>query len=58
MPRYGRGGTGAKRKFCTIYTLKRTFYQDRLGTNIGKTQTKMAFRIGWVRLGLELCLQA
>ena len=27
-----------KRHFCAIYTLKRSFCQDRLGTNIGKTQ--------------------
>eukprot|EP01046_Picozoa_sp_COSAG06_P006582 COSAG06_NODE_310_length_17775_cov_9.971374_25_plen_130_part_00 len=26
--------------FCAIHVLKRTFYQDRLGTSIGKTQKK------------------
>ena len=33
----------AKRAFCAIYTLKSSFYQDRLGTNIGKTQKKPVF---------------
>jgi hypothetical protein len=28
--------------FCAIYTLKRSFYQDRLGTNMAKTQRKSA----------------
>ena len=27
-----------KRSFCAIYIYKRSFYQDTLGTNIGKTQ--------------------
>eukprot|EP01046_Picozoa_sp_COSAG06_P023425 COSAG06_NODE_1859_length_8205_cov_15.172095_6_plen_96_part_00 len=26
--------------FCAIYTYKRSFYQDRLGTNIGKALKK------------------
>ena len=29
--------------FCAIYTLKRSFYQDRLGTNIGKVDKRVAF---------------
>jgi hypothetical protein len=29
--------------FCAIYILKRSFYQDRLGTNIGKTPKKDVF---------------
>jgi hypothetical protein len=29
--------------FCAIYIYKRSFYQDRLGTNIGKTQKKDVF---------------
>jgi hypothetical protein len=29
-----------KRPFLAIYTLKRSFYQDRLGTNIGKPLKK------------------
>jgi hypothetical protein len=32
-----------KRHFCAIYIPKRTFCQDRLGTNIGKTPKKMPF---------------
>jgi hypothetical protein len=29
-----------KRSFLAIYIYKRSFYQDRLGTNIGKTQKR------------------
>ena len=32
-----------KRHFCAIYILKRSFCQDRLGTNIGKTHKREAF---------------
>jgi hypothetical protein len=32
-----------KRHFCAIYIQYALFYQDRLGTNIGKTQKRMAF---------------
>jgi hypothetical protein len=32
-----------KRTFCAIYIEKRSFYQDRLGTNIGKTPKKDVF---------------
>ena len=43
----GTGATarrrGQKRLFRTIYTLKCSFYQDRLGTNIRKTQKKTRF---------------
>ena len=35
---------GLKRSFCAIYIYKRTLYQDRLGTNIGKTPKKDIFR--------------
>ena len=35
-----------KRAFCAIYTLKSSFYQDRLGTNIGKTPKKARFLEG------------
>jgi hypothetical protein len=35
---------GLKRSFCAIYLYKRTLYQDRLGTNIEKTQKKNIFR--------------
>jgi hypothetical protein len=35
---------GAKNAFfCAILYPKRSFYQDRLGTNIGKTPKKMCF---------------
>jgi hypothetical protein len=36
---------GAKNvTFCAIYTQKRSFYRDRLGTNIGKAlQKRVAF---------------
>jgi hypothetical protein len=41
------GAAGAKNAtFCAIYILKRTFYQDRLGTNIGKPQKRVAFCAG------------
>jgi hypothetical protein len=40
----GRNGKVKKRHFCAIYTLNASsFYQDRLGTNIGKTQKRVAF---------------
>jgi hypothetical protein len=32
-----------KRHFWAVFILKRTFCQDRLGTNIGKTQKKWRF---------------
>jgi hypothetical protein len=33
--------SGAKNAtFCAIYTLKRSFYHDRLGINIGKVEKK------------------
>ena len=39
--------SGAKNAtFCAIYTLKRSFYHDRLGTNIGKVETRVAFFLG------------
>jgi hypothetical protein len=31
---------------CAIYSLKRSFYQDRLGTNIGKVEKRVAFFVG------------
>jgi hypothetical protein len=38
---------GAKNAtFCAIYIEKRSFCQDRLGTNIGKTQKRVAFFAG------------
>eukprot|EP01046_Picozoa_sp_COSAG06_P119267 COSAG06_NODE_66511_length_254_cov_0.664516_1_plen_84_part_11 len=40
--RYG----GKNATFCAIYISNRTFYQDRLGTNIGKTQKRVAFCAG------------
>eukprot|EP01046_Picozoa_sp_COSAG06_P041875 COSAG06_NODE_5258_length_3604_cov_147.017689_1_plen_99_part_00 len=42
--------------FCPILNTKRSFYQDRLGTNIGKesTQTEGAFSF---RLPYSLCGQ-
>jgi len=40
---------GAKNgTFCAIYTLKRSFYQDRLGTNIGKVDKRVAFLLGLI----------
>ena len=36
--------SGAKNAtFCAIYIQNRTFYQDRLGTNIGKVEKRVAF---------------
>jgi len=37
-----------KRRCCAIYTFKRSFYQDRLGTNIGKAHEKLAFPQGFM----------
>jgi hypothetical protein len=40
--------TGKKNAtFAPFIYKKRTFYQDRLGTNIGKTQKRVAFCAGW-----------
>jgi hypothetical protein len=39
-----------KRSFKAIYTLKCCFYQDRLGTNIGKTQKRGRFLAGYADL--------
>ena len=33
--------------FCAISYQKRSFYQDRLGTNIGEALKKDAFSEGW-----------
>jgi hypothetical protein len=42
-----RRRSGQKRHCCAIYIYNALFYQDRLGTNIGKTPNKrVAFRIG------------
>jgi hypothetical protein len=39
-----QGGAGVrKRHFLAVFILKRSFDQDRLGTNIGKTQKKPVF---------------
>jgi len=39
--------SGAKNAtFCAIYIQNRTFYQDRLGTNIGKVEKRVAFFAG------------
>jgi hypothetical protein len=39
--------SGAKNAFFgAIYTYKRSFYQDRLGTNIGKVEKRVAFFAG------------
>ena len=35
-----------KRSFCAIFVYTQTFYQDRLGTNIGKAQKKGRFSSG------------
>jgi hypothetical protein len=32
-----------KASFCAIYIENASFYQDRLGTNTGKTQKRLAF---------------
>ena len=53
---------GLKWSFCAIYIYKRTLYQDRLGTNIGKTpkkeptqrkKTEEQQAQGWVDSGLS-----
>ena len=41
-----KNGTVRKRHFCAIHTLNASFYQDRLGTVIGKTQKRVAFFLG------------
>jgi hypothetical protein len=40
---YVRMRTVKKRHFCAIFVSNASFYQDRLGTNIGKTQKRVAF---------------
>jgi hypothetical protein len=42
-------GVGAKTAtFCAIHIQNASFYQDRLGTNIGKTQKRvMRFSQAW-----------
>jgi hypothetical protein len=47
LPPSARAATGANNAtFCAIYTLNASFYQDRLGTNMGKTQNRVAFFLG------------
>jgi hypothetical protein len=51
IPRGGSGGEqqqdGAKNAFLGSHLyIKRSFYQDRLGTNIGKVEKKVAFFAG------------
>jgi uncharacterized protein YqkB len=58
---YGNGGVvdrtlgtdaSVKTVFLAIYIWKRSFYQDRLGTNIGKTQ-KVDFFLRSFRFTIE-----
>jgi hypothetical protein len=44
--------------FCAIYTHKRTFYQDRLGTNIGKVEKRVAYYFLGVRVLTALLAEA
>jgi hypothetical protein len=53
-PRTQRRSVRKTRTFCAVLIQERSFYQDRLGTNMGKAQKEMPFFLQLSRSGLSL----